>query len=127
MLLRISKNVLMDLIKRLMNILKPSSVSNGFVSSIIYDKCYDFDFDILIFSFLDGDFPRRPSHEVYISQINRFAVVYSHVTDLNPRNKSLTAKRLQQCYDIINKVKLSQNFIAATLNYFSKFNIGWYD
>ena len=62
MLLRISKNVLMDIIKRLMNILKPSSVL-----STIYDKCYDFDFYIVMFSVLDGDFPRRPTHEVYIS------------------------------------------------------------
>ena len=31
------------------------SISNGFVSSKIYDKCDDFDFDIVNFPFLDGD------------------------------------------------------------------------
>ena len=36
------------------------STSNGFVSSKIYDKRDDFDFDIVNFSFLDGDVPRRP-------------------------------------------------------------------
>ena len=37
------------------------SVANGFVSSKIYDKRVDFDFDIelVIFPFLDGDVPRR--------------------------------------------------------------------
>ena len=35
------------------------SISNGFVSSKIYDKRDDF--DIVIFLFLDGDVPRRPS------------------------------------------------------------------
>ena len=35
------------------------SVSNGFVSSKIYDKRDDFDFDIENFPFLDGDVPRR--------------------------------------------------------------------
>ena len=32
----------------------------------LYDKWDDFDFDILIFSFLDGDVPRRPSYGVYL-------------------------------------------------------------
>ena len=42
------------------------SIPNGFVSSKIYDKRDDFDFDI-VFPFLDGDVPRRPSYRVYIS------------------------------------------------------------
>ena len=42
------------------------SISNGFVSSKIYDKRDDFDFDIVYFPLLDGDVPRRPSYE-YIS------------------------------------------------------------
>ena len=74
------------------------SVSNGFVSTKLYDKSDDFDFDILNFPFLDGDVPRRPTYGVYISQLNRFARVCSHVTDFNARNKSLTAKLLQQGY-----------------------------
>ena len=38
------------------------SISKGFVSSKIYDKRDDFDFDIADFHFsLDGDVPRRPS------------------------------------------------------------------
>ena len=44
------------------------SVANGFVSSKIYDKRDDFDFDIVNFPFLDGDVPRRASYGVYISQ-----------------------------------------------------------
>ena len=34
------------------------SISNGFVSSKIYDKRDDFDFDIVNFPFIDGDVPR---------------------------------------------------------------------
>ena len=70
------------------------SVSNGFVSSKIYDKRDDFDFDIVNFTFLDGDVPRRASYGVYISQLIRFARVCNHVTDFNARNKCLTAKLL---------------------------------
>ena len=79
------------------------SISNGFVSSKIYDKRDDFDFDIVNFPFLDGDVPRSTSYGVYISQLVRFARVSSHVTDFNAHNKSLTAKLLQQGY-------LYQNF-----------------
>ena len=64
------------------------SVSNGFVSSKIYDKRDDFDCDIVNFPFLDGDVPRRASYGVvYISQLIRFARVCNHVTDFNARNK----------------------------------------
>ena len=38
------------------------SISNGFVSSKIYDKRDDFDFDIVNFPFLDDDVPRSTSY-----------------------------------------------------------------
>ena len=66
------------------------SISNGFVSSKIYDKRDYFDFDIVNIPFLDGDIPRAPSYGVYISQLNRFARVCSHVLDFNMQNRSLT-------------------------------------
>ena len=48
-----------------------------FVSSKIYDKHDESDFDIVNFHFLDGDDPRRPSYGVYISQLTRLARVCS--------------------------------------------------
>ena len=74
------------------------SISNGFVSSKIYDKRDDFDFDIVNFPFLDGDVSHSTSFGVYISQLIRFARVSSHVADFRVRNKSLTAKLHQQSY-----------------------------
>ena len=38
------------------------SISNGFVSSKIYDKRDDFDFDIVNVPFLDGDVRRSASY-----------------------------------------------------------------
>ena len=72
-------------------------ISNGTVSTKLYDKRDDFDFDIVSFPFLDGDVPRRTSYGVYISQI-RFARASSNLSDFNYRNKALTAKRLRQGY-----------------------------
>ena len=42
------------------------SITNGIVSSEIYDKQHDFNFEILNFPFLDGNVPRSPSYGVYI-------------------------------------------------------------
>ena len=61
------------------------TISDDFVSSKIYDKRDDFDFDIVNFPFLDGDVPRATSYRVYIFQLIRFARVSSHVTDFNTR------------------------------------------
>ena len=48
------------------------NISDGFVSSKIYDKRDDFDFDIVNFLFLDGDIPRAISYGVHISRPIRF-------------------------------------------------------
>ena len=73
-------------------------ISNGTVSTIIYDKRDDFDFDIVNFPFLDGDVPRRTSYGVNISQLIRFARASSNLNDFNYRKKALTAKLLRQGY-----------------------------
>ena len=73
-------------------------ISNGTVSTKIYDIRDDFDFDIVNFPFLDGDVPRRTSYGVYISQLIRFARASSNLNDFNYRNKALTAKLIRQSY-----------------------------
>ena len=97
------------------------SISNGFVSFKIYDKRDDFDFDIVNFPFLDGDVPRSTSYGVDISQLIRFARVSSHVADFNARNKSLTAKLLQQGY---RYHKLRKTFSKCYRRLVSKSNVG---
>ena len=63
------------------------SLSYDIVSTKIYDKGDDFDFEIVNFPFLDGDVPRSISYIVYFSQISRFARASSHVADFNTHNK----------------------------------------
>ena len=62
------------------------SISNDIVSTKIYDKRDDFDFEIVNYPFLDGDVPRSTSYGVYISQLIRFARASSYVADFNTRN-----------------------------------------
>ena len=100
------------------------SISHGFVSSKIYDMRDDFDFDIINFPFLDGDVPRSISYGVYISQLIRFASVSSRVADFNARNKSLTAKLLQQGYRYHKLQKTFSKFYWRYYELVSLFNVG---
>ena len=99
-------------------------ISNGFVSSKIYDKRDDFDFDIVNFPFLDGDVPRRSSYGVYISQLIRFPRVCSHVDDFNTRNKCLTARLLKQGYRYHKLRKAFSKFYRRHYELISRFNVG---
>ena len=97
-------------------------ISNRFVSFQIYDKRDDFDFDIVIVPFLDGDVPHFTSYGVYIFQLIRFARVSSHVADFNTRNKCLTAKHLQQGYRYHKLRKTFSKFYRRHYELVSKFN-----
>ena len=92
------------------------SIHNDIVSTIIYDKRDDFNFDIVNFPLLDGDVRQRPSYGVYISQLISLARASSHVTDFNKRNTFLTAKLLKQGYRYHKLRKAFSNFIVGTLN-----------
>ena len=60
------------------------SISNDIVSTKINDKHDDFDFEIVNFPFLDGDFPHSTSYGVY--QLIRYARASSYITDFITRN-----------------------------------------
>ena len=74
------------------------SITNDIVSSKMYDKRDDFNFEIVNFPFLDGDVPRSPSYCVYISHLIRFARVCSNVDDFSNRNLFLTVNLSKQGY-----------------------------
>ena len=100
------------------------SITNGIVSSKIYDKRDDFNFEIVNFPFLDGDVPHSPSYGVYISQHIRFARVYSNVDDFNTRNLFLTAKLLKQAYRYHKIRKAFSKFYRRHSQLIVKYNIG---
>ena len=74
------------------------SITNGIVTSKIYDNRDDFNIEIVNSLFLDEDVPRSPSYGVYISQLIRIARVCSNVDDFNNRNLFLTAQLLKLGY-----------------------------
>ena len=84
------------------------SISNDIVSTKIYDKRDDFDFEIVNFPLLDGDVPRSAS---------------SHVSDFNTRNKLLTQKLLKQGYQYHKLRKTFSKFYRKYYDLISKFQI----
>ena len=80
------------------------------VSTKLYDKRADFDFDIFNIPFLDGDVPRNTSYGVYIFQLIRYVRASSNFSDFNCRNKAYTAKLLRQGYRYFKLCKAFSKF-----------------
>ena len=99
------------------------SISNGTVSTKIYDKRVDFDFDRVNVLFLEGDNPWHTSYGVYISQLIRFARASSSVSDFNYRNKALTAKLLRQGYHYHKLCKTFSKFYRHHSRLVEKYNV----
>ena len=100
------------------------SISNDIVSTKIYDKLDDFDFEIVNFPFLDGDIPLSTSDGVYISQLIWFARASSYVADFNTRNKLLIEKLLKQGYRYHKLRKTFSKFYKRYYDLISKFQVG---
>ena len=98
------------------------AISDGFISSKIYDKRDDF--DIVNFLLLDGDIPRATSYRVYISHLIWSAKVSIHVTDFFTRNQILTAKLLKQGYRYHKLRKTFSKLYRRHYELVSKFNTG---
>ena len=101
------------------------SISNDMVSTKIYDKRDDLDFEIVNFPFLDGDVPRSISYGYYISQLIRFARASSHVADFNIHNKLFTQKLLKQGYWYHKLRKTFSKFQRRYYDLISKLQIGF--
>ena len=89
------------------------SITNGIVSSKLYDKWDDFNFEMVNFPFLDEDVPCSPPYGVYISLPIRSAGVCSIFNDFNNRN--LTAKLLKQGYRYHKIRKAFSKFLSQAL------------
>ena len=87
-------------------------ISNGTVSTKIYDKRDNFDFDIVNFPFLDGDVPRRTSYGVYILHSSEHLQTLMTLTTVK---KPLLPNFLGRAIVILNFVRRFRNFIADTV------------
>ena len=89
------------------------------IHTSVYDKRDDFGFPIINFSLLSGDDPRLPSHGVYISQLVRFAMSCTSVSDFNSKN--LSSKLLTRGYRYHKLRKTFGKFFRSYSDLLSKF------
>ena len=98
-------------------------ISKGTVSTKIYDKRGDFDFDIVSFPFLDGDVtPAYFIWGVHI-QLFRFAKASSNLSKFNCRNEAPTAKLLRQGYRYFKLRKAFSKFYRRHSALVEKYNV----
>ena len=100
------------------------SVSDGVVSTGIYDGRDDFDFEVVSFPFLDGDVPRSASCGVYVSRLVRFAGASGCVADFGTRNGLLTRRLLRQGYRYHKLRKAFSKFYRRYCGLVSGFQVG---
>ena len=100
------------------------SITNGIVSSKIYDKRDDFNFEIVNFPFLDGDVPRSPSYVVYISQLIVLLECALMLMTSTTETYFLTAKLLKQGYRNHKIRKVFSKFYHRHSELIVKYNIG---
>ena len=72
--------------------------SGGKLSTKLYDKCDDFDSNIVKFPFLPSNIPSSPSYGVYILQLIRYARCCSLYDDFRYRHECLIDRLLSQGY-----------------------------
>ena len=89
-------------------------ISNGTVSTKIYDKRDDFDFDIVNFPFLDADVPRRTSYGVYLNLLDSPELLQILMT-LTAVIKPSLPNFLGRAIVILNFVRRFRDFIADTV------------
>jgi len=97
-------------------------INDGIVSTKIYDKRDDFDFEIVNYPQLLGDVPPATSYGVYISQLVRFARACSDVSDFNERNHNITSKLLTQGFRYHKLRRTFSKFFKRYSHYLSKYN-----
>ena len=90
------------------------SITNGIVSSKVYDTQDDFDFEIVYFPFLDEDDPTSPSSGLYISQLTRLAIVCSNVDDSGVDEHQKLFLLLRYLNKVRDTIKFEKHFLNST-------------
>jgi hypothetical protein len=73
-------------------------VTDGVVSSSIFDKRDGFDFPIVNFPTLDGNIPVKSSYGVFIGELVRYARACTYYEDFKDRSLALVKKLKNQCF-----------------------------
>ena len=96
---------------------------NGRLSTRIYDKRDDFDFQIVNYPYLCSNIPSSPAYGVYISQLIRYSRVCSDYHDFLQRCVVLTERLLKQGYVRPRLVKTLKKFYGRHHELVKRYNV----
>lgn len=96
---------------------------SGKLSTKIYDKRDDFNFDIINFPHLSSNIPSSPAYGVYISQLIRYARACSHYQDFLQRHRNLLRKLLSQGFVKSRLIVFLKKFIGRYPDLIEKYSV----
>ena len=95
------------------------------LSTKLYDKRGDFDFNTVNFPFLSSNIPSSPLHGVYISQLRRYSTCClhycSHYDDFRHCHKCLVDQLLSQGYIALRLEKSLEKFYGRYQDIIEKY------
>ena len=84
---------------------------SGQLSTNVYDKRDDFNFEIINFPNMCSNIPAFPAYGVYISQLIHYARASSNYSDILKRHLHLRNRLLDQGYKTIRLIRSLKKFI----------------
>ena len=97
--------------------------SSGHLSTRIYDKRDDFNFEIINFPHLSSNIPTSPAYGVYISQLIRYARACSSYSEFVKRHRCLSKKLMNQGFQKERLVLFLKKFIGRYQDLIDKYSV----
>ena len=93
------------------------------LSTRIYDKRDDFNFEIINFPHLSSNIPTSPAYGIYISQLIRYSRACSSYSDFVKRHQCLSRKLMKQGYVKERLVLFLKKFIGRYQDLVDKYSV----
>ena len=97
------------------------TITDGVVSTSIYDKRDEFDFPIVNYPTLTGNIPTMSSYGVFVGELVRYARACTHFDDFMLRCKILTTKLKKQYYTTLLLKKTWSSFCDSHIFLIQKY------
>ena len=97
--------------------------ASGHLSTRIYDKRDDFNFDIINFPHLSSNIPTSPAYGVYISQLIRYARACSSYSEFVKRHRCLSKKLMSQGFHKERLILSLKKFIGRYQDLIDKYSV----
>ena len=99
------------------------SIYRGKFRVTLYDKRKDYNFNVILYPFLDSNIPNNLSYGVFISQLVRFANINITVTCFYSNISDLVTQLVNQGFNLAALCKKFLKFYHSKLNVWCKYGV----